>query len=190
MKPVKFLKSAFIALAMIATVTGAYARYVSADPIGLDGGWNRYGYAVGNPLSFIDPFGLAPGDCFRSPTDAARDAGLYAQENGKPFIEYGGWITGSNGLYSASYLGGAPTSVNLLPIRPSNASSSWHTHPPRFADVPGANDFSPADLNFAKQTDLPLYLMGPDKGLKLINPDGSPGICTRYAPPPKPITCR
>lgn len=35
-------------------------RYTQPDPIGLDGGWNRFGYADQNPLSFGDLKGLQP----------------------------------------------------------------------------------------------------------------------------------
>jgi RHS repeat-associated protein len=33
-------------------------RYTQPDPIGLDGGWNRIGYAYQNPLKFTDSKGL------------------------------------------------------------------------------------------------------------------------------------
>jgi RHS repeat-associated protein len=33
-------------------------RYTQADPIDLQGGWNKFGYALQNPLSYTDPDGL------------------------------------------------------------------------------------------------------------------------------------
>jgi RHS repeat-associated protein len=33
-------------------------RYIQSDPIGLEGGLNRYGYADNSPLVYIDPLGL------------------------------------------------------------------------------------------------------------------------------------
>jgi len=74
-------------------------RFRTIDPENHGAGgsqsWNRYAYALGDPVKLVDPDGLNPGDPFKTPELAIADAHVYIIDSGKAMAEhreYGTWI--------------------------------------------------------------------------------------------------
>ncbi len=141
-------------------------RFISEDPIELQGGVNLYQYTKNNPLKFTDSLGLAPGDLYGTPAAAGAQAikdinGLSVQNN----IEYAGWVyQNTNGTYSytAPLAGGASTSnPGAAPIGAASIGI-YHTHSSYDSELGiGNNIFSEADLNVLKAGGFRGYLGTP-----------------------------
>lgn len=91
-------------------------RFAASDPVlGSSHTWNRYSYALGNPLSFTDPTGLQADSCTRSRImvgdQVVYDGSLQcdASSGGRPGGAGGGGYWGS---------GGDPSTAPILALPP------------------------------------------------------------------------
>ena len=159
-------------------------RFLSEDPI--KDGTNWYIYAGNNPVMYIDPWGLKPGDKFPTLAAAIRDADdYYMDQTIKTDEEMVALIyQDSNGEYY--YI----TARNLAPDKTLGFSVRWskkplalfHTHV--FYDVNNINDeFSTpgnstgpngaSDTSFADSQGIPIFVGTPNGKIKMYKPNSN-----------------
>jgi hypothetical protein len=76
---------------------------------------NTYAYGLNNPYRYVDPDGLEPGDIFKTPNRAAKDALIYTNPKSiKENKEYGGEICekAKNKYFASPPVNGDGQSVN------------------------------------------------------------------------------
>ncbi len=138
-------------------------RYITQDPIGLQGGWNAYLYPV-DPVRYIDPLGLDLKNIPNFKFDSQDEAALFAlkmcnSQSIRVNREYGGLIckTKDNKYIASEGKEGSLTGFSLSDSRcPFNTSrvGDYHTHG-FYSDLKG-NPVSPEfdvydSLHFSKQ---------------------------------------
>jgi len=139
-------------------------RFISEDPIGFGGGdVNLSAYVQNNPINRVDPFGLKPGDRFKTPDLAATDAIDYViHRSYDQTREWGGWVYYNKEGDDFSYMEPAPgdnkgikVSTFNQPCEGNKKTAIYHTHTksPYGDDWFSTDDYLQAGLNF-----VPIYL--------------------------------
>ena len=155
-------------------VTG---RFLQADPAGFIDGLNLYAYVRNDPLNFVDPFGLEPGQSYYTPEDAAE---AFVRETNpisiRDNVEYGvriytyiGADTGLSYTYTEPVRG--EEARVKIPPPPEGAVPAGiaHTHgayDPYF----DSENLSPFDERLADKAGEPMFIGTPDNAFVTYDP--------------------
>lgn len=123
----KKILAGFFAMLIATSCNVASARYLTSDPIGLEGGVNTYGYAAGNPTKYVDPNGLDIVVIENGPTSGnpightaigVTGHGVASSGNSTPL---GSSVTG----YIHEQSGRRDTTVYIIPTTPEQDAAAW-----------------------------------------------------------------
>jgi RHS repeat-associated protein len=167
----------------------ATARFTTADPV--RDGSNWFAYVNNDPVNWVDPWGLNPGDIFQSELDAVKDFAMtYNDDSIRNKSEYASSIfsfksqkTGEDIYsYTVPNKGANSGASPSLPVGSgSNIVAYIHTHGSYKA---GANTYekqydynipSQKDQSYAFKNKKPVYTVGPAGAVNKFDPDINSG---------------